>query len=52
MGHMIYRGAVAFKEWGERVRFGLAVSLGKFTVDVVSRIVRVGKPKAPANGRG
>jgi hypothetical protein len=42
MGVAVYRGAVALKEWGERGKLGPVVSLGKFAVSVVSRVVCVG----------
>jgi hypothetical protein len=38
---MLYRGAVAAKEFFERAKIGWAVSLAKRAVSVISSIVRV-----------
>jgi hypothetical protein len=42
MGAMVYRGCVAIREWGERMKLDLIVSLGKLATKIVSRFVRVG----------
>jgi hypothetical protein len=41
IGFMLYRGAVAAKEFFERVKIGWAVSLAKLAVRVILGVIRV-----------
>jgi hypothetical protein len=42
MGAMVYRACVAVREWGERHKLDLVVSLGKLATSIATRFLRVG----------
>jgi hypothetical protein len=42
MGAAVYRGCVALKEWGERMKLDPIVSLGKLATRIAAGFVRVG----------
>jgi hypothetical protein len=45
MGAMMYQGCVAFRQWSERLKLDLLVSVGKTATAIVARFARVGGKK-------
>jgi hypothetical protein len=51
MGILIYRGAVAIKDLGERTRIDLLARLGKLAVERISPLVKISQKQTISYGK-